>query len=106
MFVIYEIESTRIVSRPSKYARMTEKYFRSESAAKAFLTRWEKGKTYSCNFDGPLDRSKFAIADEYFFKKNIEKQVVRKNLMTGKEYTERLNQPSCLSPSSETYWCM
>ena len=106
MFVIYEIESTRIVSRPSKYARMTEKHFRTEGAAKAFLTRWEKGKTYSCNFDGPLDRSKFAIADEWVFRKKIEKQVVRKNLMSGKEYTERLNEPSCTSPASETYWCM
>tara|TARA_Y100000114_G_scaffold93459_1_gene86853 strand:+ start:354 stop:611 length:258 start_codon:yes stop_codon:yes gene_type:complete len=85
---------------------MTEKHFRTEGAAKAFLTRWEKGKTYSCNFDGPLDRSKFAIADEWVFRKKIEKQVVRKNLMTGKEYTERLNEPSCTSPASETYWCM
>ena len=106
MFVIYEIETTRIVTRPSKYARMTQDNFHTEGAAKAFLTRWEKGKTYSCNFKGPLDRSKFAIADEWVFRKKIEKQVVRKNLMSGKEYTERLNQPSCLSPSSETYWCM
>lgn len=32
--------------------------------------------------------------------------VVRKNMMTGKEYLERYDTPISCSPASETYWSM
>ncbi len=35
-----------------------------------------------------------------------ETYVVRKNLMGGKEYTERYDTPRYCSPSSEAYWSM
>ena len=39
------------------------------------------------------------------FDKN-EPMAIRKNLMTGETYSERLNTPISCSPSSETYWSM
>ena len=35
-----------------------------------------------------------------------ETYVVRKNLMSGKEFQERYDTPYFCSPSSETYWSM
>ena len=35
-----------------------------------------------------------------------ETYVIRKNLMSGKEYQERFDTPRFCSPSSETYWSM
>jgi hypothetical protein len=32
--------------------------------------------------------------------------VVRRNIMSGKEFTERADTPYYCSPSSETYWSM
>jgi hypothetical protein len=32
--------------------------------------------------------------------------VTRRNIMTGKDFTERYDTPSYCSPSSESYWCM
>ena len=104
-FYVYEIETTRIVQRPSKYARCTENCFQTFGAAKGYLTRWAKGSTRSTNFD-EFDPKKFAIAECCFFREHIEKKVTRKNMMSGKEYQEPLNTPSYCSPSSEAYWSM
>ena len=105
MFVIYEISSTRLVSRPSKYARMTQKDFNTLRSAKAFLTKWAKGTARACNFDS-FSPDTFAIAEIKDFHNNIEKQVTRKNLMSGKEYKEALNTECFMSPSKESYWQM
>ena len=105
MFVIYEISTTKLVSRPSKYARMTQKDFNTLSAAKSFLTKWAKGTARACNFDS-FSTDTFAIAEITDFKNNIEKQVTRQNLMTGKDYQEPLNTECYMSPSCESYWSM
>lgn len=105
MFVIYEISSSRLVSRPSKYARMTNKDFNTLRGAKSFLTKWEKGTAQSCNFDS-FSPNTFAIAEITDFHNNIEKQVTRTNLMSGKEYQEPLNTECYMSPSCESYWSM
>ena len=105
MFVIYEISTTRLVSRPSKYARMTQKDFNTLGSAKAFLTKWAKGTARACNFDS-FKPDTFAIADIKDFRQNIEKQVIRTNLMSGKEYKEPLNTEAYMSPSCESYWSM
>ncbi len=70
MFVIYEISTTRLVSRPSKYARMTQKDFKTLRSAKAFLTKWEKGTARACNFDS-FSPDTFAIAEYAYFHNNI-----------------------------------
>lgn len=36
----------------------------------------------------------------------FETYVVRKNLLTGKEFSERYDTPNYCSPSSESYFCM
>ena len=105
MFVIYEISTTKLVSRPSKYARMTQKDFNTLSAAKSFLTKWAKGTARACNFDS-FSPDTFAISEITEFHKNIEKQVTRQNLMTGKDYQEPLNTECYMSPSCESYWNM
>ena len=105
MFVIYEVSTTTLVSRPSKYARMTQKDFNTLRSAKAFLTKWEKGTARACNFDS-FKPDTFAISELIEFKNNIEKQVTRKNLMSGKEYKEPLNTECFMSPSCESYWSM
>ena len=105
MFVIYEISTTRLVSRPSKYARMTQKDFNTLGSAKAFLTKWAKGTARACNFE-KFTPDTFAISEITKFHKNIEKQVTRKNLMTNKEYQEPLNTECFMSPSKESYWQM
>ena len=77
------------------------------SAAQAALTRMQKKYALRNAADaarGPLYTAAIAEADYYY--KNVEKFVTRKNMMSGKEYTERVNTPSYMSPSSESYWSM
>jgi len=45
-----------------------------------------------------------AIAESEYYARNIEKTVTRVNMMSGAEYTESVNTPLFMSPSSETYW--
>jgi hypothetical protein len=37
---------------------------------------------------------------------DIEKWVTRTNLMSGKDYRERINTPPYMSPAYETYWSL
>lgn len=50
-----------------------------------------------------LDGAK--VVDYETFLKN-EPVAIRKNMMSGETYAERLNTPAHMSPSSETYWSM
>ncbi len=84
---------------------MTQKDFNTLRSAKAFLTKWAKGTARACNFDSFIPDT-FAIAEITDFHKNIEKQVTRKNLISGKDYQEALNTECFMSPSCESYWQM
>jgi hypothetical protein len=90
-FVVYDKETTKIFSRSSY-----QNYHNTEKGAKAALTRLLK--------KNPELVGKLAIADGMIFHQNIEKQVYRTNLMSGKTYVEPYNTPSYCSPSSESYW--
>jgi len=46
------------------------------------------------------------ITDANNFYENVEKMVTRVNLMSGKEYQEKVNTPIHCSPAYETSWCM
>ena len=46
------------------------------------------------------------IADKAWFHDFIERQVIKRNIMTGEEFTEPANRPYFCSPSTETYWSM
>jgi len=89
-YVIYHTESTRL---------LTSKPYKTLSAAKAALTRYAK-KYENVSAD------EYSIAETQKFYNEIEKMVKRKNLLSGKEYMEPINTPSCCSPASEVYWSM
>jgi hypothetical protein len=91
MFVVFNKETTQIVG--SRYSRT----WKSLAAAKSHLTRMGK-MGYNVN--------EYDVASYSFFLDNIQKTVVRTNLMTGKEFTESVNTPYYCSPSSESYWSM
>jgi hypothetical protein len=89
-YVIYNKETTR---------KLDSKYYATEAAAKAALTRAAKK-------DNTLIKADYTIAETNNFYDNIELMVERTNLLSGKKYMERANTPLCCSPSSETYWSM
>ena len=97
MHVIYEIESTRLV-RIIRNGYWQDARYQTEGAAKAAFTRLAaKGKVSS---------ETHAVAPASAFHSKIEKQVTRRNLMSGEEFTQPINTPASCDPSSETYWSM
>lgn len=92
MFVIYNKATTQIVKERS-YSRA---YYATETAAKAAVTRFAK--------KGVCAKDEVAVVEAKFYSENIEAQVKRVNMMSGKEYYESVNTPSYCSPSSESYW--
>ena len=105
MYLIYDKETSRILSKESKHWQQAA--YKTMSAAQAALTRMQKKYAQRNAADaarGPLYTAAIAEADYYY--KNVEKFVTRKNMMSGKEYTESVNTPSYMSPSSESYWSM
>lgn len=51
-------------------------------------------------------REDYLIEDLKVFRETIEKTEVKINLMSGKEFTQSVNEPACCDPSTETYWSM
>lgn len=94
MFVIYNKATTQIVKERS----YSKAYYATEAAAKAAVTRFAK--------KGVCVADEVAVAEAKFYSENIETQVKRVNMMSGKEYYESVNTPSYCSPSSESYWSM
>jgi len=112
-YVIYNKQTTKTLLAPAQSVGCYNEFYKSESAAKAALTRLDnKGKLglYKKDINGieitaAYLKEDFAIADTVDFRANIEKMVTRKNAMTGKEFQEPINTPYTSSPASETYWC-
>lgn len=105
MYYIYDQSTTKILSREGKRYYQQAAY-KTMAAAQAALTRMQK-KYVQRNVDaaqGPLFTA--AIAEAGYYASKIERTVTRKNLMSGKEYTESINTPSYMSPASEAYWSM
>jgi hypothetical protein len=73
-------------------------YYATKGAAKAAITRAAKA--------GKIAAADFAVAETNLFFNFVEKSTTKKNMMSGKEYTERANTPISCSPASETYWSM
>lgn len=91
-YVVYNVKTTAIVrSKPFEDA-----IFKTEAAAKACKTRLVKKNDYA--------EDQIAIAEINKYRAEIEQQVKRVNLMSGKEYYESVNTPNYCSPSSEAYW--
>jgi len=116
-YVIYNINSTIILTAPAQSWGCYVESYKTESAAKAALTRLDKkGKLGSETIPPakgeynsthrPYTKDEFAIAESSDFHQNIEKQVTKINLMSGKEFSQPINTHACVDPSTETYWSM
>ena len=107
IWVIYNKSTSQLLKIETNNGRTTTGYY-GIGAAKAALTRfhkkWLKENNILVSNDGPM--FDYGIADRDYYYKHIEKTVTRKNMMTGKEYTESINTPLSCSPASETYWSM
>lgn len=100
-YVIYRKDTSALVST------LRDRRYKTESAAKAALTRFNKQWANSRGLLGnepTAPQFTCAIAHVKYYREHIERSVVKTNLMTGKEYTESVNTPLFMSPSSETYW--
>ena len=97
-FVIYHKETTEIYSyvRHNPWKRVES--YKTMAAAKAAMTRLSK--------QGEINDREWTICDKVMFHELVEKQVTKRNLMTGEEFQEQVNTPYYCSPSSETYWSM
>lgn len=88
-FVIYHDETTR-----THRSKTRKESWETERAAKAERTR------------AKLSDEVWLIEEKLFFHTNIELRVRKRNMMSGKWFTESINTPGFLSPSSEAYWSM
>tara|TARA_B100000214_G_scaffold2666_1_gene2045 strand:+ start:1092 stop:1424 length:333 start_codon:yes stop_codon:yes gene_type:complete len=110
MFYIYEKSSTYIMGKMDKNGVVRpdhRKSYATMPAAKAALTKmtnWHRYHTINDMQNSPQFR--YGIAEAGYFHKSLEKSVVKKNMMNGKEFVEKVNTPYYCSPSSETYWSM
>jgi len=107
-YVIYEQSSTYIMGKPDRNGVVRpdhRKSYKTLGAAEAALTRICKAEGL-LQTDPNYGRYRYAIAARAYFHQNIEKKVAKRNMMTGKEYSESVNTPVHMSPSSETYWSM
>ena len=111
-YVVYRTDTSAIVEEV-RY-KSTHK---TQSAAKASMTRINKARVVDVLKDknqsrwsrpkfAYLGNAELAIADIETYTNEIEQQVERTNLMSGKKYKESINTPISCSPASETYWSM
>ena len=108
MYYVYEKSSTYIIGKPDRNGAARpdhRKSYKSLGAAKAALTRICKAEGL-LKTDPNYAEYRYGIAATGFFHQNIEKQVKKKNLLTGEEFMEPANRPMHCSPSSESYWSM
>lgn len=96
-YVIYRKDTSEIASK-LKIGYRQDAIYKTMGAAKAALTRMNKAISGAVFVYG--------IAELEYYYANIEKQVERVNMMTGKKYKESINTPNYMSPASEAYWSM
>lgn len=98
MFVIYHKETTMFL-RIFRNGYWQDAKYETEAAARAAMTRQAKK-------DPKFNGDEYAIADSKTFHESIEKWETKRNMMSGKEFTQRVNTPSYCDPSCESYWSM
>jgi len=89
-----------------KATTVIQKTCKTPRAAKAWITRKHNQHLARsiAYHDGPLFQ--FGYADAEYFHQHVEKTETKRNLITGKEFTQSVNTPRCCDPSTETYWSM
>lgn len=123
-YVIYNKNTGEILRAKAQSVGMYINNYKTESAAKAALTRLDKkgllgndvklvpaetkhGMKYNDHINTPYVKDDFAVADVDTFREAFPiKMVERVNLMSGKTYMEPENTPNSCSPASEAYWSM
>jgi len=112
-YIVYEKSSTLIMGKVYMGEMRPDhrKTYKTMSAAQAALTRasnqwWNLIGRYGTESDDNDPRFRYAVAELGWFQDFIEKRVTKRNMMNGAEYTETVNTPNYMSPSSETYWSM
>lgn len=122
-YVIYNKETTKILSIPARSVRCYVESYKTESAAKAALTRQAKkgalgakveyepcvypnGMEGTKKIETPYTKEDFAISEARAFYASIEKVEKKRNLMSGEEFEQGVNTHACVDPSTETYWSM
>ena len=97
MWYVYDKDTTVI-----------QRTFKTASAAKAWITRKQNeflsDRGLYVSNDGPM--FDWGYADAEYFHRAIEKSVIKRNLMTGQEFSQLVNTPRACDPSSELYWSM
>jgi hypothetical protein len=94
-YVVFEIDTTLYAGRKGKY---DFPIFDTVAAAKSHITRLIKSGKYT--------RDQITFAPRDHFQRQLEKRVTKRNLLSGKEFTQPINTPLACDPSSETYWSM
>lgn len=94
-YIVYFKESTRYALKENSSC---SKLFATEASAKAGVTRGVNTRQF--------EREDVVIAHIDEFTDFIEKEVERKNFMTGDTFMERVNTPHYCSPAFESYWSM
>lgn len=96
MFVLFEVETTKIVPVFSN-GRWKDAIFSTEAAAKACATRLARADKLVLEDHSVMEMAEF---------RKIEKTEMVRNLMTGAMVAQSVNTPLCCDVSSETYWSM
>ena len=110
MYYIYEKTSTYIMGkmdqRTGEVRPDHRKSYKTMSAAQAALTRMSK--RYRADLKETVNDPvyRYGIAEANYFHTTIEKSRTRTNMMSKQQYTESVNTPNYMSPSSEAYWSM
>ena len=116
LHVIYNKKTGETLRARARSVGMYVNNYKTESAAKAALTRLDKKgklgrKLVGDDMNGPMYmdyvKDDFKVADVDTYREDFPiKMVERVNLMSGKTYMEAENTPGYMSPASEAYWSM
>ena len=124
LHVIYNKETGKTLRARARSVGCFITNYKTESAAKAALTRLDKkgklgvkidlvpaetkhGMKFNERVETPYVKDDFAVADVDTFREiHPIKMVERVNMMSGRTYMEAEDTPDSCSPASELYWTM
>ena len=100
-FVIYNKQTTKLAYRANR--GVCKKTWNTESSAKSFLTRCEKGIS-KIPYVSDFKKENYEIAEKDFFHKNIEKMKEGICARTGNKIVQPVNIPYHLDRTYQHYW--
>ena len=112
-YVIIDPETFRLNNRHETFETvggakrsLTAKIKKAQKQFDVYVDRFGKDSDWFNGTDKDLERIKRSVVMSYEEFDKKEPMVIRKNLMSGKTFVEKLNTPSHCSSASETYWSM